>query len=255
MGIRVLIVDDEPMARETMRDLVRQYQEFTQVVDAEGGKEALAAIRREPFDLVFLDVDMPRVNGLDVAREIAKLAEPPVVIFVTAYDEYALRAFEVNAMDYLLKPVETGRFEQALARARAYLAERSLFKSKLESLQQFLRTGRGTDKLPCYVRHGGVDKVLVNTDDVDYIYTEREEVRVHVKGKEYYMKTTLRELEHRLDGERFKRTHKSYVVNVDRIQKISPMFSGNFVITIDGDDTLRVPLSRRYARQLRPLLR
>lgn len=255
MGIRVLIVDDEPMARESMRDLVAQYKDFTHVVEAEGGKEALTAIRREPFDLVFLDVDMPRVNGLDVAREIAKLPEPPVVVFVTAYDEYALRAFEVNALDYLLKPVENGRFEQAIARARTYLTERSLFRGKLESLQQFLRTGRGTDKLPCYVRHGGVDKVLIDTQDVDYIYTEREEVRVHAKGKEFFMKTTLRELEGRLDTDRFKRTHKSYVVNIDHVSKISPMFSGNYVITMDGDDNLRVPLSRRYARQLKPLLR
>ena len=245
--MRTLIVDDESPARERLKRLLADVEEVELIGEAEGGVQAVEMIEREKPDLVFLDIQMPGLDGFGV---IEALADPPPVIFVTAYDEYAIRAFEVNALDYLLKPFSRERLEKAIRRAQEALVEEQDFATRLGPLLESLAAqGRYLTRLAVRDR----DRIRVlGVDEVDWIGVEGERVLVHAGDKAYPIRRTLAELEARLDPAHFFRAHRSAIVNLDRVKEVIPWFKGSHKLRLTTG--AEVELSRARARALRRIL-
>ena len=245
--MRTLIVDDESPARERLKRLLADVEEVELIGEAESGTQAVEMIEREKPDLVLLDIQMPGLDGFEV---IEALADPPPVIFVTAYDEYAIRAFEVNALDYLLKPFSRERLEKAIRRAQEALVEEQDFAARLGPLLESLAAqGRYLTRLAVRDR----DRIRVlGVDEVDWIGVEGERVLVHAGDKAYPIRRTLAELEARLDPARFFRAHRSAIVNLDRVKEVIPWFKGSHKLRLTTG--AEVELSRARARALRRIL-
>jgi two-component system LytT family response regulator len=246
--MRILIVDDEAPARERLKRLLSHIANAEIIGEAEDGVQAVELIEQERPDLVLLDIHIPGLDGFGV---IEALEEPPPVVFVTAYDEYAIRAFEVNALDYLLKPFSQERLEKAIRRAQEAQAEERDLSAKLGPLLENLAAqGRYLTRLA--VRDRNRIRVL-DVDEVDWIAAEAEQVLVHVGDKAYTIRRALTELEARLDPAHFFRTHRSAIVNLDRVQEIVPWFKGSHRLRLTTGT--EVELSRAQARTLRKILR
>ena len=249
--ISVLVVDDEPPARRRILALLAEQPDVRVVGECGNGREAIAAIRELRPDLVFLDVQMPEVNGFDVIDTVGPDAIP-VVVFATAYDEFALRAFEAHALDYLLKPFEQERFERTLERVRRQL-RRVRPDAEDERLRALVRAVRGEaarlERLP--VRDGPRTR-LIAVDDVDYLEARSNYVRLHVGDRFYLLRDTLSGLEARLDRERFLRIHRSLVVNLARVQEVESLFSGEYVVHLRGG--VRLTSGRTYRAALEAAL-
>ncbi|MGD9001601.1 MAG: LytTR family DNA-binding domain-containing protein [Anaerolineae bacterium] len=248
MPIRTLIVDDESPARDRLRRMLADIEGIELIGEAESGVQAVEMTGERNPDLILLDIQMPGLDGFEV---IEALDDPPPIIFVTAYDEYAIRAFEVNALDYLLKPFSQKRLEGAIRRAREALAGEQYFAERLAPLLESLaERGQYATRLAVYDR----DRVRVlHVDEVDWIGAEREEVVVHVGEGIYPIRRTLSQLEARLDPACFFRAHRSAIVNLDRVQEIIPWFKGSHRLRLTTG--AEVDLSRRRARALREILR
>ena len=234
--VRVLVVDDEPLGRMRVEDLLRREPGVEIAGTAADGVAAVEAIRALTPDLVFLDVQMPGKDGFEVVREIGPEAMP-ATIFVTAYDQYAVRAFDVQALDYVLKPIDRRRFQAALDRAREHLR-----KSEARPPGPLTRL---------LVRSGDRTQVL-KIDDVDWVESADNYVRLHALGQAHFLRETLTHLRSRLDPARFVRIHRSAVVNVDRIRSLYPLFHGDQMVVLH--DGTELPLSRRYRQELESLL-
>ena len=247
MPMRTLIVDDESPARERLKRLLSGIEGVELIGEAEGGVQAVEMIEREKPDLVLLDIQMPGLDGFGV---IEALADPPPVIFVTAYDEYAIRAFEVNALDYLLKPFSRGRLAKAILRAQQALVEEGDFAERLGPLLESLAAqGRYLTRLAVRDR---VSIRVLDVDEMDWIGIEGEQVMVHVGDQAYPLCRTLAELEARLDPARFFRAHRSAIVNLDRVKEVIPWFKGSHKLRLTTG--AEVELSRARARALRRIL-
>ena len=247
MSMRTLIVDDEAPARERLKRLLADIEGVELIGEAEGGVQAVEMIERERPDLVLLDIQMPGLDGFGV---IEALEDLPLVIFVTAYDEYAIRAFEVNALDYLLKPFSRERLEKAVRRAQEALAEEQDFAMRLGPLLESLATqGRYLTRLAVRDR----DRICVlDVDEVDWIDVEDEQVMVHIGDRAYIIRRTLTELEARLDPAHFFRAHRSAIVNLSRVKEVIPWFKGSHKLRLTTG--AEVELSRARARALRKIL-
>lgn len=249
MSWRAIIADDEPLARERIRTLLAGDREVDIVGECGSGLEAIAAIRNLGPDLLFLDVQMPELDGLEILRKVGAGAVP-AVIFVTAYDQYAIQAFEVHALDYLLKPFDRDRFGRALARAKAHLAagRRSDLEHRLNALMsdfQALRAPRYADRL---VIKGAGRVFFLKVDEIDWVEAEGNYVRLHVGAESHMIRETMHSLESRLDPGMFLRIHRSYMVNVDRVKELKPWFRGEYVVRLrDGRE---LTLSRGYRDRL-----
>ena len=244
--MRVLIVDDEPLACERLRMLLAGERDITIVAECHDGRAAVAAIQHLAPDLVFLDVQMPEMDGFAV---LEALREPPVVIFVTAFDQFAIRAFEVCALDYLLKPFDRERFGKALWRGRAEYERRSVsdLGARMQSLLAELR-GRKRYLDRIVVRAGG--RVLfLRVDELDWIEAAGNYVRLHSGVEEYLYRETLSRMEAALDPVRFARIHRSSIVNVERIKELHPLFRGDYTVVLrDGRE---LTLSKAYRERLK----
>jgi len=266
--IRCLIVDDEPLARRGIRQLLEPSADMQVVGECRNGRETLAALDTLAPDLVFLDVQMPELDGFDVVRARGP-ARMPFVIFVTAYDEFAVRAFETHALDYLVKPLNEARFAAALDRVR----ERMRFAEALEL------TRRIGDLLAAHDRrgdkHGDVadasarSPVLVPTrrlvvptatgdlvldvDEIDWIQAEDYYAAVHARGRRHLIRESLASLAQRLDPDRFVRVHRSAIVRLDRVREMRSAAAGESVVVLR--DGTRVPVSRRRREQVAELIR
>jgi two-component system LytT family response regulator len=245
--VRILIVDDETPARERLKRLLADIEGVEFIGEAEDGLRAVELIEREQPDLVLLDIQMPGLDGFGV---IEALGKPPPIVFVTAYDEYAIRAFEVNALDYLLKPFSHERLEQAIRRAQEAQVEERSFTSRLGPLLESLAS-QGHYLTRLAVRDRDRIRVL-NVDEVDWIGVENERTFVHVRSEAYPIRRTLADLEARLDPARFFRAHRSAVVNLDRVKEIVPWFKGSHKLRLTTG--AEVELSRAQARALRKIL-
>ena len=264
--IRALVVDDEPLARRGIRARLARAGGYSIVAECASGREAIGAIREHNPDVVFLDVQMPGVDGFGVIREIGA-DRMPVVIFVTAYDTHALRAFDAHALDYLLKPIDDDRFASAVERARRRVAERdeSAVARRLVALMQEVgsaadashagQAGRVESPAAAPAPPGRIvvrdrDRVLlIDVGDIDWIGADGDYVRVHTAGKSHLLRDTMAAMEGRLDPSAFVRIHRSAIVNVDRIRELRPYSSREYsVILRDGT---RLRLSRRYRDRLR----
>lgn len=243
--IRTIIVDDEPLARERIRDLLAGEADIEVVAECEDGASAVTALRRHAPDLVFLDVQMPERDGFAVLAA-ENLPEHLCVVFVTAYDEYALRAFEAHAAAYLLKPFDRDRFRQALQRARAIIhGQRGEdTRAQLASVFGELQRHR-TDRI--LVKDKG--RVLfLSTDDIDWVESAGNYVHVHAGRDHHLLRQTMTEMERRLDPARFVRIHRTALVNIDRIKELQPLFHGEYTVLLR--DGTRLTLSRRYKDRL-----
>lgn len=242
----VLIVDDEPPARRRIADLLNRDDDIHEIVEATDGIAAVEAIRTNKPDIVFLDIQMPEMDGFGVIEAVGQ-KNMPVTIFVTAYDQHAIKAFETEALDYLVKPYSDSRFGQSLERAKARLAAapNDQYGPPLRSgTRESLQTGVW-DRL--VVKSGGLTRFVL-ADEIDWIEAAGVYVNLHVKGKEILYRTSLRELADRLDPQRFVRIHRSSIVNIECIHQLEPTSHGEFeVILKDGS---RLNLSRNYRREL-----
>jgi DNA-binding LytR/AlgR family response regulator len=245
--MRTLIVDDEIPARQRLKRLLDDVQDIELVGEAENGIQAVEMIETLSPDLVLLDIQMPGLDGFGV---IEALVDPPPIIFVTAYDEYAIRAFEVSALDYLLKPFSRARLEQAIHRARATIAEEKAFAARLRPLLESL-TFQERYLTRLAVRDRDRIRVL-DTNEVDWIGLEDEQVVVYTEDGVYPIRRTLTDLASRLDPATFFRAHRSVIVNLDRVQEIIPWFKGSHKLRLTTG--AEVDLSRAQARALRKIL-
>ena len=241
--IRVLIVDDEPIARRGIRQQLRGEAGLEVIGECGDGAAAIEAITGLAPDLVFLDIQMPEVGGFDVVEAIG-VARMPAVVFVTAYDEHALRAFDVHAVDYVLKPIDRHRFRTAVERARRRLAHATgqLDRRLAAALGELGRPAHDYAKRLAIKGDGRV--ILVDVDEVDRLETAGNYVEVHSGARHHLVRETMASLEARLDPARFVRVSRSSIVNADRVRELQPMFNGDFVVVLR--DGTKVAGSRRY---------
>ncbi len=249
--IRALIVDDEPPARRRIRDLLEAEPDVEVVGECRDGRQAIATIEAVRPDLVFLDVQMPEAGGFEVVEALGP-ERLPVVVFVTAYDRYAVQAFEVHALDYLLKPFDRERFAAAVQRAREELRrprEAGVDPRIVALLEELRPAARRLDRIPVRV---GARIRLVPADEVDYFQAETNYVRLHVGKASHLVRDTLAGLEARLDPARFLRIHRSLVVNLSRVREVEPLFAGEYVLTLA--DGTRLTSGRSFRARIQEAL-
>lgn len=250
MTIRALVVDDEPLARERIRTLLEDEPDIELVGECRDGAEAVRAIDEESPDLVFLDVQMPEVDGFEVL-EVVGPGRAPVVVFVTAYDEYAIRAFDVHALDYLLKPFDRERFQEAIARARALVrGQVDVDREKLAALLDEVREERRYLERIVVKTAGRV--VFLAVDEIDWIGGAGNYVELHAGGRKHLVRDTLKAMESKLDPDTFVRVHRSHIVNMDRVKAMEPWFHGEYVLILE--DGTELQSSRTYSDRLRKML-
>ncbi len=245
MKIRTLIVDDEPLARDRLDQLLQDEPEIEIVGKCGDGREAVAAIEKARPDLVFLDVQMPELDGFGVLEALGP-GSMPVIVFVTAYDQFALRAFEVHAVDYLLKPFDRERFQKALRRAVEQVGNRA--GGAILRRQSALLAGLQSSQL--VVRSGG-QVVRVKLDEIDWIGSADNYAELHVGAKSHLLRETLGALETRLAPESFVRISRSAIVNKQRIKELRRLFYGGYELVLR--DGTRLTLSRRHRDKLEQL--
>jgi two-component system, LytTR family, response regulator len=242
---KVLIVDDERLSRQRIRRMLALEPECEIAGECANGSEAVRTLEKDHPDLVYLDVQMPELDGFEVVRALAQ--SRPLIIFTSAYDEYALRAFEVHAFDYLLKPFDRKRFRESLQRAKTHLArERSESSDgRLMTLFEQLGARRAPDRIA--IRNNG-RVVFARIDDIDWIEASDNYVCLHCGKESHLLRETMSQLEARLDPSRFLRVHRSTIVNLDRIRELQPWFRGEYrVILRDGTE---LTMTRSHREQL-----
>jgi DNA-binding LytR/AlgR family response regulator len=252
--VTALVADDEQPAREELLYLLSRLGGVEVVGEAANGVEALALVDELSPDLLFLDVQMPGLTGFEVARRLVDETPAPEVIFVTAFDQYAINAFEVNAVDYLLKPVDPGRLEQAVARSRRRLTSGRGLNAELERIVQAV-TERQQRRSRLAVKAG---ERLQLVDAADLVFASVADdvitiVATGLTGTSNYR--TLEELQGHLDPAQFWRVHRSYLVNINKIKEIVPWFSRNYILRMSDAKTTEIPVSRAQTRRLREYLR
>lgn len=246
--LRILIVDDEPLARDGMRLMLRAMSDVEIVGEAGDGITAVRAIEELRPDVVLLDIQMPGMSGFDVIAQ-APPDHLPLVVFVTAYDEYALKAFDVHAFDYVLKPVNRARLADAIARVRADLARGAPDRDRVLDVVQDARSGDASPtRPPRAVRFTVRDRdryVLVRAADIDWVEAAANYVRLNTRGRGFLLRMTLAEMERRLDPSEFMRIHRSTIVNTSRIKEIKPDAHGDYDIVLTDGRTLKMSRSFR----------
>lgn len=250
--IRALIVDDEPLPRERIRTLLAAYPEIEVGGECGDGREAVEAILLGRPDLVFLDIQMPELDGFEVVRSIAG-EYLPAIVFVTAFDQHAIRAFEVNAVDYLLKPINAERFDAAVRRAVGRIrptAGSGSDRQLLDLVASLRAERRGPHR---FVVRTGARIHFVRAADVDWIDAADNYLRLHANGREHLVRETLKSIETQLDPETFFRVHRSVIINIDRVESIEPCGHGEYTVTMK--DGARLTASRSYSERLRRVLR
>jgi two-component system response regulator LytT len=249
-ALRVVIIDDEGPARRDLRRILGSFEDVEVVGEAADGPDAVKIIKRLEPDLVLLDIQMPGLDGFQVLARLTDMENLPAVVFVTAYDQYAIKAFEVHAVDYVLKPVEEKRLAEAVERSRSIRGG-----AEPGPNLRALLTAIGAPEKRLAVRQGE-GLVMVDVRDILYATIESGGVRVVSRGLEGVVNfRSLDELERELGGRRFMRVHKSYLANIDRIYEITPWFSGSYKIRMDGKGGPVIPLSRAQARELRKIIK
>jgi two-component system, LytTR family, response regulator len=250
MPLTVLIVDDEPLAREGLQALLSRDPEVGMIREARDGREAVASVRELTPDIVFLDVQMPEMDGFAVVRTIGA-EHMPAVVFVTAHDQYAIQAFEVNALDYLLKPVVEDRFEKTLVRAKSRIRSNGAegLQRQIIGLLETIASPRN------YLKRLGVRSagktVFIDVEELDWVQGAENYVELHAGQASHLLHVTMNALEKSLDPEAFLRIHRSLIVNVRRIRDLQPGAHGEYLITLR--DGTRLQSGRTYADRLRAM--
>lgn len=263
MKLRAIIVDDEALARQGLTMRLESFEDIEIVQEAKNAKEALEAIVRFEPDVVFLDIQMPGMTGLEMLEKI-QADVMPLVIFVTAYDEFAVNAFQVHAIDYLLKPVESDRLVEAVTKAQQYKIKELAIHEKQKLLELAVSlTGKSqaeigsliyeeeitSDRSAKLAIKDGATTTFVAIHDIDWIDAAGDYMCVHANNETHIMRTTMRELESKLDASTFQRVHRSTIVNVERVEKVSSHINGEFYLTLTGGSTLK--MSRSYKQKVK----
>lgn len=255
MTIRTLIVEDEPLARQRIRQCLEGESDVEILGECEDGRSAARAIRQLAPDLVFLDVQIPEMNGFAVLREVvAGTGNQPLIVFVTAYGEYALQGFEVNALDYLLKPFDEERFRQTMRRVRETLGksrDAGISRSLLDAFDRYRTDTAAPRRAPEFepplsrlvVKEGG-RVFFVKAGEIRWVEAAGNYARAHVAGASHLIRTSLKELEARLPDGQFARIHRGIIVNLEHVREIQPYVHGDYRVVLDDDTVLR--MSRRY---------
>jgi two-component system LytT family response regulator len=254
---RVLVVDDEPIARRGIRRLLQTAADIEIVGEAGNGQEAIAAVEKQKPDLIFLDIQMPLLDGFSVIEKIG-LANLPEIVFVTAFDEHAIRAFEINALDYLLKPIDPERFQKCLERVRVRLKNSNEEKlaeklsSLLQSLERVESKAEKTFLERLVVKDAG-RIFFVGADEITWIASEGNYVKIHTKSKSHLLRETMDGLENKLDPREFLRLRRAMIVRIEQIKELHPLFNGEFAVILK--DGTKLTSSRRYRQNLNSLLK
>lgn len=234
--LNAIIVDDEAPARSELRYLLGEVGGVEVLAEAASVREAIEKMQSYPVDVLFLDVSMPEVNGIQFAEALQRLKNPPAVIFVTAYSEHALEGFKVNAVDYLVKPVETDRLQQAVNRASEYI---TLHVKASQS-----------ERIP--VEKGG-KKILIPIDSVRFVMARDDYAYLQTDNDRYFSTVSLAQLEKRLDGHGFFRVHRGYLVNLSHVEEVEPVPGGTLLLSLNATDE-KIPVSRRRVSSLKKAL-
>lgn len=249
--LRAVIVDDEMLARQIIREMLEHDPEVEIAAECVNGREAVEAIQTHQPDLLFLDIQMPEVAGFEVL-EALKGEQLPIVIFVTAYDQYAVRAFDYHALDYLLKPFDRERFEMAVSRAKAQVRrERNgeLDRRIVALLEALKAEAKYVERL--VIKNGG-RVFFLETGEINWVEAEGNYVRLHTDKKAHLLRETISSLEEQLDPKKFLRVHRSTIVRIDSIRELQPWFHGEYHIILHNGTKLT--LSRNYREQLQSVL-
>lgn len=234
--IRAIIVDDEAPARSELKFLLDETKQVEVIAEASNVREAIEQLKENNTDVLFLDINMPGANGLQLADALKRLKFPPLIIFVTAYSEHAAKAFDVNAIDYLLKPVETDRLQKALTKVKHYLSSSS--------------QGQQVDRIP--VEKSG-KKLLISTEKIHFIMAKDDYSYLHAETDRYLSTVSLAQLEARLEPYGFFRVHRRYLVNLSCIEEVAPVSGGTLLLTLKGESE-SIPVSRRRVASLKKAL-
>jgi len=250
MTYRVIIADDEMLARKRLRMMLETKPEYAIVAECGDGPETVEAIVQHEPDLLFLDIKMPALDGFDVLEAVDAARIPPAIVFVTAFDTYAVKAFDVSATDYLLKPFNAGRLDQALAR----VAERLTPPGLEPHLRTFLETLRSERAFPDrFLVRASNHLYFVRETDIEWVDAADNYVRLHAGGRAHFVRDTMKAFIAKLHPDRFIRVHRSVIVNIDHVQKLEPHGHGEYVLTMrDGS---RVTSSRAHSERLHALLK
>lgn len=259
-NITTIIVDDEPLARRRIHDLLAKEPDIEILAESPDGLSAVEVIFEKQPDLVFLDIQMPEMDGFEVVQQI-KRAHMPAIIFVTAYDQFAIQAFEVHALDYLLKPYDDDRFGEALDRVRKIIRRQQnsgVQQRIFDLLETHPNLTGGKQEAPpesifidrFAVKQRG-ETILVQADEVDHITGEGVYVRLHAGNKSHLLRERMSELEKRLNPRRFFRIHRSTIVNLECIKKLVPHFRGDYIVVLHNDVRLKLSRGRRESLQKR----
>ncbi|MCW2276636.1 LytR/AlgR family response regulator transcription factor [Heliophilum fasciatum] len=267
MVIRTFIVDDEAPARRELRFLLESLPDCQIVGDAASGEEALEKLRSLPADVIFLDIHLGDIDGLQVARTLSEEGHLPLIVFATAFDHYALQAFEFHAIDYLLKPFDPRRLTSTWQAIRQRIQNQANLQQKIDELKQWLLHGQPSRPVeapspsapaPNPVSAQPLERIaaqkngkilLVSAENIRYATVEGRKAVVQVNGERYELHLTLQELEERLDPQLFFRVHRAYLVNISKIREIVPWFNGSYNVILD--DRSEIPVSRHYAKEFK----
>jgi two-component system, LytTR family, response regulator len=248
--IKTLIVDDEPLARRNIRLLLERDPQIDIIGECRNGSEAVSAIRSFSPELIFLDIQMPEMDGFDVLQQVGP-EQIHAIVFVTAFDQYALKAFEVHALDYLLKPFDDVRFQKALQTAKSQIEQREIDKltKKLLALLEDRLSTQEMRSQETYLTRLMIKLtnrvILVNVSEIDWIEADGNYAKLHVGRKSHMLREKMHDLEARLDPQQFVRIHRSIIVNLDRIKELYPHFNGDYMIVLADGTQLKLSRSRR----------
>jgi len=254
MKLKALLVDDESPARKELRYLLQKFEKVQIVGEAANALEALELINNLDYSVVFLDIDMPGLNGIDLALQLKDKENSPAVIFVTAHEEYAFEAFNVHPIDYLLKPINPKRLEEALDLVRRRKNKPCPTPEQTQPFEQEESksvTSRPLDVIPVEQRG---KTILLRPDEIIYIYTDKDNVLVKTFKESYLTRFTLKELESRLNPNQFFRSHRCYLVNISRMRELIPYFNGTYSVVVEDQERSEVPVSRTQSRKLKEIL-
>jgi two-component system LytT family response regulator len=261
--LRVIVVDDEPLARKGLRIRLQNIDGVDLIAECKNGSEALSVIAEQEPDLMFLDIQMPGMSGFDVINNLQQ-DNMPLVVFVTAFDQYAVDAFKVHAVDYLLKPIDEGRLVDAVQRARLHLVDKSAVTDKQRLLELVISiTGKSEAAIDQLMHDGGAatrypekiaikdgsETTLLPVADIDWVDAAGDYMCVHASGVTHIMRVTMKELEEQLDPTIFQRIHRSTIVNLDRVTKVCSHMNGEFHLILSCDATLK--MSRSYKEKVK----
>lgn len=249
--IRIMIADDERLAREELKYLLEQEEDVEMLPSASNGLELIELVKEHHPDVVFLDIQMPEMQGLQAARMLSSRKDSPFIVFSTAHDEYAVEAFDLNAVDYLLKPYDHHRLKQTLDRIRKRVQEQQLTGEvlKTQDIQQG-KPSSGSGKISKLLIDDGERLIVLNPDSILYAARDERVIEIHTQTQTYTSKMTLQHLEDKLSTYSFFRTHRSFLVNMNYVLELIPWFNGTYNLILNDEKRTQIPVSRSAAKEL-----